>query len=128
MTLIDLAPLALTAFGGSAATIVVQFLRGKSEQRAAETTVSAQLEQHWATTTLELVDALREELSEARREIAALRPMESRLAHLEEALDHIHALLSSRTAAEKRAAERRARLFLGRMRIAEPAIAAAAGD
>lgn len=107
MDLSSLLPIVVAAFasGGTIGVIGVQWLKSRTE-----------LEKHWTSTTIELVDALHEELRGAKDELAALRPMAVRLAHLEEALDHIHALLASSTDAECIAAERRAKAFLKRMR------------
>jgi hypothetical protein len=96
--------------------VVIQWMRGRDSRHNTDRTVDAKLEEHWTKTTLELLDTLRDELNAAKIELANLRPMEARLAHLEEALDHIHALLASDTAAERKAAERRARAFMRRMR------------
>jgi ElaB/YqjD/DUF883 family membrane-anchored ribosome-binding protein len=51
-----------------------------------------------------------------REEVQQLRPMVGRLAHLEEALDHVHALLNAESDEEVKAARRRARAFLRRLR------------
>jgi hypothetical protein len=113
----DLLPAgALLAAGGWFGHVIVQWLRNRSADHSVDRNIDAQMEQHWTKTMLELVSTLRNELAEAKIEITALRPMEARLAHLEEALDHIHALLSSDSDAERRAAERRARAFMRRMR------------
>lgn len=117
--------LQLTAAGigggacASAATVAVQWLRSRGERHATDRTVNADLQKHWTDTTLELVDALRSELHEAREELTGLRPLVAHLAHFEEALDHIHALLAalrSESRDELKAAERRAQAFLRRMR------------
>lgn len=109
----------ISAAVGAGATVVVQMIRtaGESDGKRADT--RAKLEEHWADTTLELVGALRTELADARRELGELRPLITRLAHFEEALDHIHNLLAalrSGNPIEVAAAERRAQAFLGRMR------------
>lgn len=109
MDWVSLSPYVATFLGGGGVTLVaVQWLKGRVE-----------LEKHWTGTTLELVDALHKELRGAKDELAALRPMAIRLAHFEEALDHIHDLLASETTQEKASAERRARAFLNRMRSDE---------
>lgn len=66
--------------------------------------------------TFDLLKAAREEMSELREEVSGLRGMTAKVAHIEEALDHIHALLHSEGADELRAATRRATAFLKRMR------------
>lgn len=101
--------LALAAAGGGASTGVFQWLRQR-------TSSSARLQEHWTDTTLKLVETIQEQLTKALGELEPLRPVK---AHLEEALDHLHALLASRkseNAEELIAAERRAQAFLRRMR------------
>ena len=107
---------ALLGAGGWFANSLVQWMRSRDSRHKVDRTIDAQLEEHWTRTMLELVDTLRAELHEAKLELSGLRPMETIRAHLEEALDHIHALLSSDTLAEREAADRRARAFLRRMR------------
>lgn len=104
---------------GVVGTAVVQLIRTGGETDGKKMETKAKLEEHWTDTTLELVDALRSELSDARRELGELRPLITRLAHFEESLDHLHALLAahrSGNAVEIQAAERRASAFLSRMR------------
>lgn len=107
---------AVLALGGSGATILVQWLKGRTARSAASLSSNVKLQEHWTETTLELVDRLRAEVKDAREELASLRSMQARLAHFEEALDHIHALLAAEGDVEVKAAERRARAFLRRMR------------
>lgn len=106
----------LSAIGGWLATIGVQWLKSRDSRHQVDRTVDAQVEEQRDKLTFELLQQARQEVAEAKTEAAHLRPMVARLAHFEEALDHIHALLSSETDAEKAAAERRARAFLRRMR------------
>lgn len=75
-----------------------------------------QVDQEQAALTEDLLRMARGEIAAARDEVKELRPLVSRLAHLEEALDHIHALLHADGAAEWEAARRRATAFLTRMR------------
>lgn len=112
------AALALGAAGGLGwfGNVLVQWVKSRGETHATDRTIDAQLEQHWTETMLELVGTLRDELAEAKKELSSLRPMEARLAHFEEALDHIHNLLSADTDLERRASERRAAAFMRRMR------------
>lgn len=116
MNLADIIPVAITSgLMASGATIWVQWLRSGSDTYKTNRTVSADLEKHWTHTTLELVDAFHQELKEAKSELSALRPMAVRLAHFEEALDHIRNLISAETEKEKTLADNRARDFLHRM-------------
>ncbi len=59
----------------------LQAMRSRDNRHGVDRKVDAELEQHWTKTTLELVETLRIELTEAKKELSALRPMESRLAH-----------------------------------------------
>ncbi|HEV7658843.1 MAG TPA: hypothetical protein VGO55_03255 [Allosphingosinicella sp.] len=109
----------LAGLGGAGSAIAVQWMRTFGVVHATERTFDAKLQEHWTDTTLELVDALRSELHEAREELSGLRPLMAKMAHFEEALDHIHALLAamrSESEPELKAAERRAQAFLRRMR------------
>lgn len=119
----DAFQVAAAMMGGGALTagghVAVQWLRSRGERHGTDTSATVKLQEHWTDTTLALVNELKEELREARGELHQLRSMTARLAHLEEALDHIHALLAalrSDDAAEIKAAERRAQAFLRRMR------------
>lgn len=114
--------IALVLLGGGLTLVgnaIVQAIKNRGDAATAAMNARAKLEEHWTDTTLELVDALRTELTSARDELAELRPLIVRLAHFEEALDHIHALLAalrSGSEIEVAASERRARAFLNRMR------------
>ena len=66
--------------------------------------------------TFDLLKAARDEMGELRQEVTDLRSLTAKAAHIEEALDHIHALLHAEGDAEMRAAARRATAFLKRMR------------
>jgi hypothetical protein len=104
-----------TLLGG----VIVQSIRSAAETDTARVSTQAKLEEHWTDTTLELVDSLRKELTTVREEVQQLRPLVGKLAHFEESLDHIHALLASLRSAndiEISAAVRRAQAFLNRMR------------
>lgn len=110
---------AIGAVFGFLGNALVQLIRTGGETDGKKMETKAKLEEHWTDTTLELVDALRSELSDARKELGELRPLITRLAHFEESLDHLHALLAahrSGNAVEIAAAERRASAFLNRMR------------
>lgn len=92
------------------------WLKARGERHRTDQDADVKLEAHRDKLTFDLLDAARVEVTAAREEAACLRPMVARLAHLEEALDHIHALLHARMGEERKAAERRARAFLNRMR------------
>ncbi len=84
---------------------------------------NADVEKHRDGLTIDMLKAVREELAQMRLDLMAardeadrLRSWQSHLAHFEEALDHIHALMNAEGLEEKRAAERRAQAFLNRMR------------
>lgn len=99
---------------------VVQWMRSRETRHATDRTVDQKVEEHRDQLTLDLLEAARTEAAAWREEVSNLRPMVTdmlvRLAHFEEALDHLHALLASEEPAERSAAERRARAFLKRMR------------
>lgn len=95
-------------------------LKIKAEGAKALLDVDAVLEKHRDGLTFQLLDAARTELVLMRGEVEKLRPMESHLYHLQQALEHIEALLNPDP--DSRAlAERNARAFLNRMRRLEDA-------
>jgi HPt (histidine-containing phosphotransfer) domain-containing protein len=111
--------LLLAGSAGSAGTVIVQMLRSRSARFSTERSIDARLQEHWTDTTLKLVEALQAELHSSREQLAEQRLGQARLAHFEEALDHIHALLAALKSVNEQellAAERRASAFLRRMR------------
>jgi thioredoxin-like negative regulator of GroEL len=111
---------ALLVLGGGGATVVAQWglawLKGRSEIHRANRDTDAKLEEHRDSLTFDLLSAAREEIAQWRAQAAQLGPMMVHAAHLEEALDHLHALLHSESDLERQAAEKRAAAFLRRMR------------
>ncbi len=112
-SLIDLSVAGLLA---SAATLGARALTGWLRAARGDRAVGAKLEEHRDHLTFELLDAAREEVTAVRKDMAEYRQMNTRVAHMEEALDHLHALLHADGDSERQAAERRARAFLRRMR------------
>ena len=98
----------------------LQKSKAKGDTRTAEINADAALERHRDGLTFQLLDAARVELAEMKREVNVLRPLEAHLFHLQQALEHIEALLSS-DPGERAVAERNARAFLARMRGFEAA-------
>lgn len=100
------------ATGGGLAWVgsgLVQWFKSRGDR-------DVQIEEHRDGLTFDLLKAAREEMAELRKEVTDLRGLTAKAAHIEEALDHIHAWLHAEGEAEIRAAERRARAFLKRMR------------
>jgi hypothetical protein len=118
--LTGLVEIAVAAGAGGGGTLLLQTLnawfRTRTEDRRSKLELGAKLDEHRDQLTFDLLTAAREEMKELRAEVSELRPISLRVAHLEEALDHIHALLHAEGDAEKRAAERRAKAYLRRMR------------
>jgi hypothetical protein len=112
--------LVVAAASGGGGTLIFQgvaaWWKSRIEMRRDDRDADARLNAHRDKLTFDLLGAAREEREALRSELAELRPMMVRLAHLEEALDHVHALLQAEGEAERRAAERRAKAFLRRMR------------
>lgn len=106
--------------GGGLATVLVQmgraWLTARTEQRSTDTAADLKREEHRDALMFDLLKAARVEGEALRSEVAALRPLVTRVAHFEEALDHIHALLHAEGPTERKAAERRAQAYLTRMR------------
>lgn len=111
---------ALLVIGGSGGTMALQYgaawLKGRGDIHRANRDVDAKLEEHRDSLTFDLLTAAREEMASLRTEATSLRPLMIHAAHLEEALDHLHALLHSESDLERAAAEKRAKAFLRRMR------------
>ncbi len=110
----------LAGVGGGGAALVAQHLFGWLKARGR---TNADVDKHRDGLTIEMLKVAREEMAAVRVELAAtkaeadgLRALQAHLAHFEEALDHIHALLNAEGPEETRAATRRARAFLNRMR------------
>lgn len=112
--------LLIAAGSGGIATHAAQtlsnWMKSRAEIRRSDQEVNAKLEEHRDRLTFDLLDAARAEMALLRTELAELRAGSSKVAHLEEAFDHIHALLHADGDAEVAAAERRAKAFLRRMR------------
>ncbi len=116
----DWLPIAIACIGsGGLSAVATAWLTSGASRHGTDRTVDADLQKHWTDTTIGLVEALQGELHTARGELATYRQTEARLAHFEEALDHIHALLAALKSVNEQelvAAERRASAFLRRMR------------
>jgi len=109
----------LVATGGGATLIgqyVTSWLKSRSDIRRVDRDADAKIESQRDKLTMDLLEQARLEMASLRAEVADLRPLQARVAHLEEALDHVHALLHADGPDEMRAAHRRARAFLKRMR------------
>lgn len=110
----------IAGLGGGGGVLIAQHAFGWLKARGR---TNADVDMHRDGLTIDMLQLAREEMAAMRLELAAtkteandLRGLQAHLAHFEEALDHIHALLNASGAAEKRAAERRARAFHNRMR------------
>lgn len=115
--MLDLTVAALTGGGGTLAfQTFAGWMKARGEQRRGDREVDAKLEEHRDQLTFDLLSAARQEMAALRSEVSELRLISARVAHLEEALDHIHAMLHAESDAEKLAAEKRARAYLRRMR------------
>ena len=111
----DVLQMAVVAIGGGGATVVTQAVTGwwksRGDRYAVDRKVDAEIDASRDQLTIQLLKAARDEAAAARAETVSLH-----LIHLEEALDHIYALLNSDNDIERGAAEKRARAFLRRMR------------
>lgn len=102
--------------GGGLVGLATSVLNARNARHQTDRSVDAQVEEHRDSLTFDLLRAAREEMSSLRAEATSLRPLMVHAAHLEEALDHLHALLHSDSDLERAAAEKRAKAFLRRMR------------
>lgn len=118
-TIIHIIPVGLvTGLAGWFGKAYMERLRLKAEERKAQIEQGTDLEKHRDDLTFQLLDAARQEVMLMRTEVEKLRPMESHLYHLQQALEHIEALLHS-DPDSRTVAERNARAFLNRMRRLE---------
>lgn len=110
--------LTLAAGGGAtgAATFFLQWRKDRGAEKTADRTADTQIDEHRDGLTLDLLRAAREEMGELRKEMGDQRSLAAKAAHIDEALDHIHALLHADGEIEFKAASRRAAAFLRRMR------------
>lgn len=111
----DVLQLVAVAMGGGGVTIVGQMAAGwwksRGEKYRVDRTVDAELESERGKLMLDLLKAARDDATAVRQETASIHAV-----HLEEALDHLHALLNADCDIERKAAEKRAKAFLRRMR------------
>jgi hypothetical protein len=110
--------LTLVAGGGatSVGTYLIQWRRDRDAKRTSDRKADTAIEEHRDGLTLDLLKAARDEMGELRREMVDQRMLSAKAAHIDEALDHIHALLHAEGEIELLAAQRRAKAFLKRMR------------
>lgn len=110
----------LLFLSGGGVTMVGQYwlawMKGRGEARRADRDADVKLDSQRDQLTMDLLTQARLEMASLRAEVADLRPLQTRVAHLEEALDHVYALLHAVGPEEERAAHRRATAFLKRMR------------
>lgn len=110
----------LLILGGSGAAVVGQHLlawfKSRGDVHRVDRDADIKLDGQRDKLTMDLLEQARLDMAVLRTEVAELRPLQARVAHLEEALDHVYALLNADGPDEKRAADRRARAFLKRMR------------
>lgn len=109
---------AITGLAGWFGNAYLERLRLKSIDHKVELEVDATIEKHRDGLTFQLLDAARLEISQMRNEVEKLRPMESHLYHLQQALEHIDALLHPDPDL-RLVAERNARAFLSRVKSLE---------
>jgi len=119
--LIHLIPVGMaTGLAGWFGNAFMERQKLKSAERKELMSTDARLEEHRDGLTFQLLDAARIELLLMRTEVEKLRPMETHLYHLQQALEHIEALLNA-DPDSRAVAERNARAFLNRMRRLEDA-------
>lgn len=92
------------------------WLKQRHDSKHDDRKVDAQLEEHRDNLTLKLLDAAQRSVAELQKQVGELLPHMTAAAHLQEALDHLYALLHADGSSEIRAAQRRASAFLRRMR------------
>lgn len=129
--MIDFATIIPAMLGSGAITWLGQayLARAKTqgEGKRAQITADAELEKHRDSLTFELLGAARTEVTALREQVAALRPMEGHMFHLEQALAYLEALLNAGPN-ERVEIERSARAFLNRMRRGAQAVGTLANE
>jgi hypothetical protein len=129
---IDIVTILVAAVGGGgmthATTGAVAWFKSRGDRTDHREELKARVDEHRDKLTLDLLVACRAELAAARLEAAELHVLQGRLAHFEEALDHIESLMGAKGTDDRRAAERRARQFLTRMRRVADAYGAARNE
>ncbi|MEV4934427.1 hypothetical protein [Sphingobium sp. LSP13-1-1.1] len=108
--------IALPAALGVVGTLGVQWLQGRSQRHQVDIDAEVKLDAQRDGLTFQLLETARSEMSQLMAEVRELRPLTKTGVYLEEALDHLHALLHAEGDEELRAAHRRAAAFLRRMR------------
>ncbi|WP_294357174.1 hypothetical protein [uncultured Sphingomonas sp.] len=108
---------ALVASGalGWVGNAFVEWWKNRGVAAEARTAAEVDLEQHRDGLTFQLLAACRSEIAALTTQIDRLRPMEAAFYDLQQALEHMDALLVT-PAADRASVERNARAFLNRMR------------
>lgn len=108
---------ALVASGalGWVGNAAVEWWKNRGVAADARTAAEVDLEQHRDGLTFQLLAACRSEIAALTAQVDRLRPMEASFYDLQQALEHMDALLNS-TADDRAGVERNARAFLNRMR------------
>lgn len=108
---------ALVASGalGWVGNAAVEWWKNRGVATEARTAAEVDLEQHRDGLTFQLLAASRSEIAALTAQVDRLRPMEASLYDLQQAMEHIEALLNT-PAADRASVERNARAFLNRMR------------
>lgn len=115
-----LTSLALAGLSGGGFLLIGQAIVGwfaaRSTRHGADRQADVQLDAQHNKLTFDLLAAARADSTAVRQELADYRIISARAAHMEEALDHLEAILMADGEAERLGAEKRARAFLKRMR------------
>ena len=116
----DLIGLATAAASGGGVTLLGQWagdwFKGRRQDAHHERSTDARLEEHRDNLTFKLLEAAQASVEALQKKVDELMPLQPAAAQLREALDHIHELLHAEGPVEEKAAERRARAFLRRVR------------
>lgn len=102
----------LTLFG----QLAIGWFSSRAQSHTADRDADVRLDSQRDKLTFDLLAAARQDSAALRNELADLRVISARAVHLEEALDHLEAILVAEGEHERLGAERRARAFLKRMR------------
>lgn len=113
-------PLAIAAVSGGGVTVFCQAIAGviKAQLGYRQGAVAAdvKLAEHRDNLTFELLNAAEKSIRALQTELEELKPVSAQARYLAEALDHLHALLHAEGDLEWKAASRRARAFLRKLR------------
>lgn len=109
-------------------SVIVQWLKGRSDRDTALTGARLGREGQLDDLTKDLIDAAKADIKDLRHEIGLLRPLQNHLLHFEESIYHLESLVTAATEEDLRAARGAAAAFLNRIDRTRQAIGQVRND